>query len=59
MMMKHIIVKILAFLCYFLGIDSIFYYLNRKAKRIITFHNVMPEHLLPEGQRIGLTETEG
>lgn len=56
--MKHKIVNILAFLCYWMGIDTLFYYLNRKAKRIITFHNVMPEHLLPEGKRVGLTETE-
>lgn len=56
--MKHKIVEILAFLCYWTGIDALFYFLNRKAKRIITFHNVMPEHLLPEGRRIGLTDNE-
>lgn len=56
--MKHKIVEILAFFCYWLGIDALFYFLNRKAKRIITFHNVMPSRLLPEGRRIGLTETE-
>lgn len=56
--MKHKIVEILAFLCYWTGIDSLFYFLNRKTKRIITFHNVMPEHLLPEGKRIGLTDNE-
>lgn len=57
-MMKHKIVETLAFLCYWTGIDALFYFLNRKAKRIITFHNVMPEHLLPEGKRIGLTDNE-
>lgn len=56
--MKHRLVEILAFICYWTGIDVLFYFLNRKAKRIITFHNVMPEHLLPEGKRIGLTETD-
>lgn len=56
--MKHKIVEILAFLCYWTGIDALFYFLNRRAKRIITFHNVMPEHLLPEGKRIGLTDNE-
>lgn len=56
--MKHKIVEILAFLCYWTGIDALFYFLNRKTKRIITFHNVMPEHLLPEGKRIGLTDNE-
>lgn len=56
--MKHKIVELIAFMCYWLGIDALFYFLNRKAKRIITFHNVMPEHLLPEGKRIGLTDNE-
>lgn len=56
--MKHKIVELIAFFCYWLGIDALFYFLNRKAKRIITFHNVMPEHLLPEGKRIGLTDNE-
>lgn len=57
--MKHKIGLIIAWVCYWLGIDALFYFLNRKAKRIITFHNVMPEHLLPEGKRIGLTDNEG
>ena len=56
--MKHKIIEILAFLCYWTGIDALFYFLNRKTKRILTFHNVMPEHLLPEGKRIGLTDNE-
>lgn len=56
--MKQQFVKLIATLCYWLGIDALFYFLNRKAKRIITFHNVMPERLLPQGKRIGLTDTE-
>lgn len=56
--MKNRITLIFAVLCYYCGIDSLLYYLNRKSKRIITFHNVMPENLLPEGKKIGLTETE-
>lgn len=56
--MKQQIVKLIAALCYWLGIDALFYFLNRKAKRIITFHNVMPKRLLPQGKRIGLTDTE-
>lgn len=56
--MKQKIVKIMAYICYWMGIDCLFYYLNRKAKRIITFHNVIPKHLLPEGKSIGLTDTE-
>lgn len=56
--MKQRISKIIAFLCYWLGIDAIFYFLNRKAKRIVTFHNVMPKNILPQNQKIGLTDTE-
>ena len=56
--MKWTISKIIAFLCYYLGLDSLFYFLNRHSKRIITFHNVIPSDLLPEGKKIGLTDTE-
>lgn len=56
--MRHIITKTIAILFYFLGVDSIFYFLNKKAKRIITFHNVLPFGLLPGGKSIGLTDTE-
>lgn len=37
------VINILAFLCYYCGVDSLFYLLNRKRKRIITFHNVLPD----------------
>lgn len=56
--MKHIIVKLLAFICYWTGLVSLFYALNKKAKRIVTFHNVIPENLLPKGKKIGLIDTE-
>ena len=56
--MKQKMVRIIAVLCYYLGLDALFYWLNKDAKRIITFHNVMPESILPQGKRIGLTDTE-
>lgn len=56
--MKKQIVKLIATLCYWMGIDAFFYMLNRKSKRIITFHNVVPANLLPQGKMIGLTDTE-
>jgi len=56
--MKQSITKFIAILCYWIGIDSLFYFLNRRAKRIVTFHNVMPERLLPQEKRVGLTDTE-
>lgn len=42
---KQFIVNLVAFLCYWLGVDLLFYYLNRNAKRIITFHDVLPDEL--------------
>ena len=56
--MKHNLVLIFSFFCYWLGIDSLFYFLNRKAKRIITFHNVLPQGILPNKRIIGLTDSE-
>ena len=56
--MKHRITRIIAIFSYYLGIDTLFYWLNRDVKRIITFHNVMPAALLPQGKQIGLTDTE-
>jgi len=41
--MKKFIVRFMMLCCYYLKVDSLFYYLNRHAKRVITFHNVMPE----------------
>lgn len=56
--MKHRFTRILAVFSYYLGLDALFYWLNRDVKRIITFHNVMPAALLPQGKQIGLTDTE-
>lgn len=56
--MRHKIAQIIAILSYYTGIIRLFYYLNRKSKRIVTFHNVMPKYLLPYGKKIGLTDTE-
>lgn len=56
-MKKHITILI-AYACYWLGIDAFFYFLNRKAKRIITFHNVIPTIFLPNQKKIGLTDSE-
>lgn len=43
--MKQCVLQILAFLAYWFGVDALFYWLNRKAKRILTFHNVLPADL--------------
>lgn len=52
------LLKSVAVIAYISGLTNLFYYLNRKAKRIITFHNVLPERLLPNGIRIGIVDTD-
>lgn len=47
--------KILAVLGYYLGIDAVFYWLNRNAKRIITFHNVLPASLFMDDGTNGVS----
>lgn len=37
--------RFVAIIAYWAGLDCLFYWLNRRAKRIITFHNVMPDEL--------------
>lgn len=55
--MKQRIILVLAILSYYLGVIRLFYWLNSKVKRIVTFHNVIPKQLLPSGKSIGLTDT--
>ena len=43
--MKAALIRVISFCMYYLGVDSLFYWLNRKAKRILTFHNVLPDEL--------------
>ena len=42
--MRHFLI----FLFYYLGVDCLFYWLNRKAKRVLTFHHVIPKSILPK-----------
>lgn len=37
--------RVVSVLVYWCGVDALFYWLNRKAKRIVTFHNVLPPEL--------------
>ncbi len=47
--MKRVLRRLLSLLCervaYYSGLNALFYYLNRHAKRIITFHHVFPDEL--------------
>lgn len=56
--MNALLLKSIAVFAYYSGLTNLFYYLNRKAKRIITFHNVMPMGLLPDGIRVGIVDTD-
>lgn len=56
--MRHRVVEVLAFLAYWSGLDSLFYWLNRKAKRIVTFHNVLPDELYVNNLANGVSNSE-
>lgn len=47
--------RLVAIFAYWLGIDALFYWLNRKSKRIITFHNVLPDEMFREGVANGVS----
>lgn len=57
--MKYSVLKILAVLAYWFGVDALFYWLNRKAKRIITFHNILPDELFRNGIANGVSNKLG
>lgn len=56
--MRHKLVETLAFLAYWTGVDALFYWLNRKAKRIVTFHNVLPDALYRYDLANGVSNSE-
>ena len=47
--------RVVAIFAYWLGFDALFYWLNRKSKRIITFHNVFPDEMFREGVANGVS----
>lgn len=53
--MKSKVINAIAFMAYWLGIDALFYCLNRKAKRIVTFHNVLPDEMFRPGVANGVS----
>ena len=54
---RKIILRSLAAICWWLGIDALMYWLNKRAKRIITFHNVLPGSLMCGLPKIGCMDT--
>lgn len=56
--MKRKVLYLAQFLCYWLGIDALFYWLNRRAKRIVCFHHVLPDDLfIPHVDGFEMNET--
>lgn len=55
-LMKRAFINLLAIVAYYSGLDLLFYWLNRKAKRILTFHNVLPDELFREGLANGVSD---
>lgn len=50
-MLRHV----LAVIGYWSGLDALFYWFNRRAKRIITFHNVLPDEVFDKAPCVGPT----
>lgn len=55
--LKAVIRYCLSIAAYYLGVDALMYWINRRAKRIITFHNVMPDELMNGVPGVGCMET--
>lgn len=49
--------QVVAIVCYYLGIDALFYWLNRKTKRIVMFHNVLKDDLWRSGVANGVSSS--
>lgn len=47
--------RLIAIIAFYIGLIRLFYWLNRRAKRIITFHNVLPDDMQAVGS-IGCSE---
>ncbi len=47
-MLKQKLLKILYIFTYWAGVNKIFYYLNRKSQRVLTYHNIIPEQYYDE-----------
>ena len=56
--MKHKVLYLIAVLSYYMGVDTLFYFFNRRAKRIVTFHNVLPGGLCKSDLTNGVSHSE-
>lgn len=56
--MKQKLVSMISVLAYWSGVTHFFYWLNRDRKRIITFHNVLPEELFKRDLTNAVSDSE-
>ncbi len=52
-LLRSLTMKGVVFFGYHLGLFAVFYWLNRKAKRIIVFHNVLPDEIMAKERTSG------
>jgi hypothetical protein len=47
--------NIFFFFCYYLGITPLFLFVNKRKQRIITYHHILPDHLVEDSLLYGYT----
>lgn len=43
--MKRKMLSVFYFLCFYLGLDALFYWINRHKQRVLVYHNVVPDRM--------------
>lgn len=56
--MKQGVLNLISIFAYWLGLVSVFYWLNRNRKRVITFHNVLSKDLFKNDLTNGVSDSE-
>ena len=56
--MKKNLLNLLFICSYYSGINKLFYYFSNSRQRVITFHNVIPDHCFDNSIHLGVSCTE-
>ena len=56
--MKKKFLLLFYFVMTYLGFIKLFYWLNRNKKIILTYHNIIPNHLFDDSCHLGVSHTE-
>lgn len=51
-------IKLISIISYYTGLTKIFFFLNRNRKKIISFHNIIPDHLFDDTLHLGVSTHE-